>query len=190
MINKIFYKIGNVIIRIYLLVYLRFRYKFKAKIPKGPKIYAVNHPTEYDAFPVIILAPDYVHTMINEEVWSLPIPKILFTLTGQIKIIRGRDSNNTIMRCFEILDRSEALLIAPEGEKIAKQGKARAKRGVIRIALEKKVPIIPVAVWLDEKDIVIKKIFYKKSNKFGYLHSPKFRANYGCVVGEPIYLKE
>ncbi|MCD6578759.1 1-acyl-sn-glycerol-3-phosphate acyltransferase [bacterium] len=190
MINKIFYKIGILILRILFFFYLNFKYKFKTKIPKGPKIYAVNHPTEYDAFPALILAPDFVHTMINEEIWELLFPNIIFNLTSQIKIIRGADSHKTIFKCLEILDKSEAILIAPEGEKIVKQGKVRAKKGVIRLALEKKVPIIPMAVWLDNKDIIIRNIYYKKLKKMGYLHSPKFRANYGCVFGEPIYLDE
>ncbi len=190
MINKIFYKIGNLTLRILFFFYLNFKYKFKAKIPKGPKIYAVNHPTEYDAFPALIVAPDFVHTMINEEIWTLLIPNIIFSLTRQIKIIRGADSHKTITECLKILDKKEAVLIAPEGKKIAEQGKARAKKGVIRLALGKKVPIIPMAVWLDDEDIIIRKIYYKKLKKTDYVHSPKFRANYGCVIGEPIYLNE
>jgi len=126
MINKIFYKIGSWILRFFFFFYLNFKYKLKTKIPKGPKIYAVNHPTEYDAFPALIVAPDFVHTMINEEIWALLIPSIIFSLTRQIKVIRGEDSHRTIAKCLEILDKKEAVLITPEGERIAKQGKARA----------------------------------------------------------------
>lgn len=187
--NKIAYHFFKFILKVFIYSVTNFKYKIK-KYEEGPKIYAINHPTEYDAYPVFIVAKDYVHTLIEENVWSFTIPRIIFKLTDQIKIIRGEKSYLTIEESIEKLKRGESLLIAPEGERIDIGERVRAKRGVVRIALKMKVPIIPIGAYIDDKDIVIKKIKFKKFKYEQEYYRPKFRANYGVVFGEPIYFKE
>ena len=187
--NKAAYNFFKFLLKIFMFTVLNFKYKIK-NYRKGPKIYAINHPTEYDAFPVFVLAKDYVHTLIEENVWSFFIPRTIFKLTDQIKIIRGENSHITIEESIKRLKNGESLLIAPEGKRLFKGERVRAKKGVIRLAIAAKVPIIPVGAYIDDNDILIKSIEFKKLGYNQEFYKPKFKANYGVVFGEPIYFDE
>lgn len=187
--NKAVYNFFKFLLKIFMFTVLNFKYKIR-NYEKGPKIYAINHPTEYDAFPVFVLAKDYVHTLIEGNVWSFVVPRTIFKLTDQIKIIRGENSHVTIEESIKRLKNGESLLIAPEGKRLHKGERVRAKKGVIRLAIATKVPIIPVGAYIDDNDILIKSIKFKKLGYNQEFYKPKFKANYGVVFGEPIYFNE
>ncbi len=190
MLNALIYTLGRYIIRVFFLFYLNFKYKFLVPLRKGGKIYAVNHPSEFDAFPALMLAPDYVHVMINEEIWGLLIPRLIFDATNQVKIIRGKNSHQTIEKCFELLDAGEALIIAPEGKISPVPGIERPRKGVIRIALEKQVPIVPVGIFVRPEDVKYSTNYIRKLKITKPLFRPRFRSKYGCLFGKPIYLEK
>ena len=190
MVNAIIYALGRFALRVFFLIYLNFKYKFSVPLRKGAKIFAVNHPSEFDAYPALMLAPDYVHTMINEEMWGLFIPRLIFDATDQVKIIRGKNSYQTIEKCFELLEAGEALIIAPEGKISPLKGKERPRKGVIRIALEKRVPIVPIGIFVREEDIKFTSHYIRKIHITKTLFRPRFRSNYGCVFGKPISLEK
>lgn len=192
---KIFTLFFRNILSLYMHSYLNLKFYEKYPIISGPKIFAVNHPTLYDAFPILIYkktTPPSV--LIEEQVWSFKIPKIIFTLSNQVIVYNKtkEKSNITFEDSFLLLKKGFSLLIAPEIIPPGYTGKIRPRKGVIRLALGGKVPVVPVGIWIDRKDLYIKKIKYNYMGKkyFDYAAIPKFRSNYACVFGKPIYFDQ
>lgn len=114
----------------------------------------------FNAFPILIYKKTTpTSVLIEEQVWSFTIPGLIFKLTNQVVVynISKEKSNLTFENSFALLKKGFSLLIAPELIPPKYTGKVRPRRGVIRLALGGKVPIIPVGVWIDTSDLKIKK---------------------------------
>jgi 1-acyl-sn-glycerol-3-phosphate acyltransferase len=151
----------------------------------------VNHPTVWDAFPILsYVTSTIVHTLVEEQVWSFLLPRIIFTLSNQIVLYRDQRSEKTIEDALYVLSKGESVLIAPEGERTDPSIKARARRGVARLAIAGRATVIPVGAWISPNDIIKKKVRYNyRKTKYAVdSFFPRFRSNYGFVIGKPMYL--
>ncbi len=178
-------------LRLGLRSYLNIRHRFLEPIPPGPKVFAVNHPTVWDAFPVLgLVTTDFVRTLIEEQVWSFFLPRLIFTLGNQIVLHRGEKSNRSIEDSLFVLSRGGSVLIAPEGERTAPSQRVRARRGVARLAVGGRATVIPVGAWIDERDIFMRPVRYRIQGVSYTVDSwfPRFRADYGVVFGRPMRL--
>ena len=184
--NRMVYKTVRNLIAVVARLFLRVRVRGTRNHLPGPKIYAVNHPTEIDMFPIFVFTRDIIHTMINPYIFDLPVIKTLLRLTEQIKIRRNTRKHETIEEAKKVLLNGEALLIAPQGERVKFNDYPRPKRGIVRLALESRVPIIPVGIGIPHDMIQIRQVFYKEENIYRESYFPRFRAPYGIVFGEPI----
>jgi hypothetical protein len=63
---------------------------------------------------------------------------------------------------------------------------------VARLAVEGRAQVIPVGVWIDERDIILRKVHYKEGGRLYTVDSyfPRFRAPYGVVFGRPLSVAE
>lgn len=178
-------------LRAFIRLYLKIRYRVEEDLPPGPKVIAVNHPTVWDAFPILaFVTSTFVHTLVEEQVWSFFVPRIIFRLGNQIVLYRSDKSQKTIEDALFVLSKGESVLIAPEGERTDPSVTVRARRGVARLALTGHATVIPVGVWISPEDIITKKVRYNYQNKKYTVDSffPRFRSNYGLVIGKPMYL--
>jgi 1-acyl-sn-glycerol-3-phosphate acyltransferase len=134
------------------------RYYFRAqvrgtdRIPGGRVMLVANHSGQLPLDGLVIAAsmildaepPRLVRAMV--EKWALTLPYVgeLFTRCGQVL---GVPEN-----CRDLLERDEAILVFPEGVKgISKTWDQRYRLaefglGFMRLALETRTPIVPVAV--------------------------------------------
>jgi len=184
-------EIFRVLLSAFLHLFLNIRYATKAEIPAGAKVFAVNHPTVWDAFPILtFVRKEVVHTLVEEQIWSFFLPGLIFRLANQVVLYRGEESRRTVEDALFLLRRGESVLIAPEGERTAPGSEVRARRGVVRLALDGRAAIVPVGVWIDEKDIVMRAVRYRYRGQDYTVDSyfPRFRARYGVLFGEPILL--
>ena len=184
--NRVVYKTVRNLISLVARIFLRVKVRREGKHLPGPKIYAVNHPTEIDMFPVFVFTKDIIHTMINPYIFDLPVIRTILRWTEQIKIRRNTRKHETIEEAQKVLRNGEALLIAPQGARVKFNEYPRPKRGVVRLALENRVPIIPVGIGIPQNKIRIKRVFFKEEKIFRDSYIPRFRAPYGIVFGEPI----
>ena len=189
----IYRKILRIGLKSFLHMYLDLRYGQETLFPPGPKVFAVNHPTVWDAFPILsYVKHDRMHTLVEEQIWSFSVPKLLFTLSNQVVLYRDQRSSESIADSLFLLSEGRSLLIAPEGERTAPTARVRAKRGVARLAIEGRAAIVPVGVWIDPANIVMKSVGYRHNDLEYSVDSyfPRFRARYGVMFGVPMFFDD
>jgi 1-acyl-sn-glycerol-3-phosphate acyltransferase len=179
------------LLKLMLRFFLHIHHDMEAELPPGPKVFAVNHPTVWDAFPILAFARgNFVHTLVEEQIWSFLLPRLIFTLSNQIVLRRGRDSIRSLRDAHYVLSRGHSVLISPEGGRTGHGERVRARRGVARLAVEARAAVIPVGVWIASRDIVMRKVRYRCQDKRYTVDSyfPRFRADYGVLFGAPVRL--
>ena len=119
----------------------------------GPAILASNHLSYADWLFMPLALPRRVSFVAKAEYFTTPgfkgwLQKTFFSGAGQIPIDRsGADAaQGALLSAKRVLDKGEVFGIYPEGTRSHDGRLYRGKTGVARLALETKVPVIPVAV--------------------------------------------
>ncbi len=120
---------------------------------KGGAILAGNHLTVIDSFfmPLVLdrkvsfLAKSDYFTERGVKGW---LKRVFFGGTGNVPVDRsgGRASEAALRTAVQILESGELLGIYPEGTRSPDGRLYRGKTGVARMALEARVPVVPVAM--------------------------------------------
>ena len=120
---------------------------------EGPAILASNHLSYADWLFMPLTIPRRVTFVAKAEYFTSPglkgwLQKTFFSGAGQVPIDRsgGRASEGAISTGLRILANGELFGIYPEGTRSYDGRLYRGKTGIARMALEAKVPVIPVAV--------------------------------------------
>lgn len=128
-----------------------FRFTFEEQFSVNrPYIYCANHTSNLDIMILCILARGRFHFMGKDELLRNPVLKIFFKT---IDIPVNRESKISAFRAFkraaENLEEGMSLIIFPEGKIDSEHYPPKLmdfKNGPFRLAIEKKVPIIPVSL--------------------------------------------
>lgn len=123
-------------------------------IPReGPAIIAGNHLTVIDSLFMPLVIERRVMFLAKSEYFTEPgvrgwFKRLFFGGTGNVPIDRsgGKASEGALRTGMKILERGELLGIYPEGTRSPDGRLYRGRTGVARLALEAKVPVIPVAM--------------------------------------------
>ncbi len=141
----------------------------------GPAILASNHLSYADWLFMPLTLPRRVSFVAKAEYFTTPgikgwLQKTFFSGSGQIPIDRsGADAaQGALISAKRVLDKGELFGIYPEGTRSHDGKLYRGKTGVARLALETRVPVIPVAVI--GTDVVA-----PPGKKFGSFTRPKVR---------------
>lgn len=151
----------------------------KHKLPK-PCVVTPNHTSYLD----IVFSPFCVdHTavyMAKSELGKIPLFKIFFNdFDIPVQRSSSKESHKAFIKAGERIDQGISMVIYPEGT-ISDKGKLRAfKNGAFKLAIEKQVPIVPVAN-LNNWHFLENGGFFKSNGRPGI---PKM------VVGDPINTK-
>jgi 1-acyl-sn-glycerol-3-phosphate acyltransferase len=120
---------------------------------KGPAILASNHLSYSDWLFMPLVIPRRVTFVAKAEYFTTPglkgwLQKTFFSGAGQVPIDRasGTAAAGAIASGLKILAGGELFGIYPEGTRSGDGRLYRGRTGVARMALEAKVPVIPVAV--------------------------------------------
>ncbi|QNN53146.1 lysophospholipid acyltransferase family protein [Nocardioides mesophilus] len=120
---------------------------------EGPAILASNHLSYADWLFMPLTLPRRVTFVAKAEYFTTPglkgwFQKKFFSGAGQVPIDRsGADAaEGALTSAMKILGRGELFGIYPEGTRSHDGKLYRGRTGVARLALESKVPVIPVAV--------------------------------------------
>ncbi len=142
----------NFILRILFRVFLRCKVEGWENFPKeGRVIVMINHINFLDPVLVGGLAPREINMMAKREVLDYPFLGFFIRLYGVVPIRRGEIDRKALKAALEALAREEPLLMAPEGTRSHHGRLQKAKDGIAYIALKTDAPILPVAIWGQEK---------------------------------------
>ncbi|HET6729086.1 MAG TPA: lysophospholipid acyltransferase family protein [Jiangellaceae bacterium] len=124
----------------------------------GPAIVASNHLSFSDSLFMPLVVPRRVTFLAKSDYFTGRgikgwLTRVFFRGIGQVPIDRsgGKASEAAIGAALKILGRGDLLGIYPEGTRSPDGRLYRGKTGVARMALEAKVPVIPVAMIDTEK---------------------------------------
>ncbi len=171
----------------FFLTGIRIKIEGWERIPGGPIVFASNHRSLLDTLSILTLfnRPFFV---ITEPLGAMPnffIQRWTENL-GFIPIIRdetdqklhkvGMSRHYVVPLCVDRVKKGESIVIYPEAHHERRKGLLKFKTGAIRIALEARTPVIPVALTGTEKVVT----------------PDHFKIHHGNVhvrIGEPMELK-
>ena len=120
---------------------------------EGPAILASNHLSFSDSFFLPLVAPRRITFLAKSDYFTGRglkgrLTAAFFRCVGQVPIDRsgGNASNAALTSGLRILHAGDLLGIYPEGTRSPDGHLYRGRTGVARMALEGKVPVIPVAM--------------------------------------------
>ncbi len=120
---------------------------------EGPAIIASNHLSFSDSFFLPLVSGRHITFLAKSEYFTGKglkglLIKGFFSGLGQVPVDRsgGRASEMAILTSMSVLEEGKLLGIYPEGTRSIDGRLYRGKTGVARVALEARVPVIPVAM--------------------------------------------
>jgi 1-acyl-sn-glycerol-3-phosphate acyltransferase len=125
----------------------------------SPCIYVVNHPNVFDPMYLLSLLGKRVTVLITEHAFQVPVFGTLLRYTKQIQVTScGRDAYEEALKR---LQNGESILLFPEGDCNSGKHILPFHTGAVRLAMETKMPIVPIGIYLDPMKI------WKRHTKIG-----------------------
>lgn len=118
-------------------------------IPKeGGYVICSNHIHWQDPIMYVAENKRMIYAIAKEELFSTRLKAFVMNRLGLIKVERDGTSSNkdSLNKAVQKLKEGELLLIYPEGTRFGLAKGLKPKKGVAFIALEARVPIIPMAI--------------------------------------------
>ena len=142
-----------------------------------PLLVITNH---INFLEVLILAthsyPVYVSGLAKSETWKNPIFAFIFNTYKAVPINRTGSFSEAFKRVRESIDNGFFMCITPEGTRSKNGILQKGKAGIVHLALDAKVPILPVAHYGGER--IWKNIRRLKKTDFHFRTGRPFRINY------------
>ena len=150
-------------------------------LPSGPKIIAANHTLASDPFHLPLVLAEKPHFMMQHDLFDLPWVGQLLKLAGQIPVKKNSpQSKDALPLAYSALAEGKTIVIFPEGELVPPGKRVRAKTGVIRMALETGVPIIPLGMYVPPQHVMNWNIHWQGCRRSGLWQvSGKCYLNFG-----------
>jgi 1-acyl-sn-glycerol-3-phosphate acyltransferase len=123
----------------------------------------------------ILVAHSYpllVTGLVKEETWDNPIFSFIFNTYRAIPIDRRGAFTKAFRRVFRAIEQDYFVCIAPEGTRSKNGVLGRGKAGIIQLALDADVPILPVAhyggenIWKNIKHLRRTPVCFKAGRPF------------------------
>lgn len=137
------------VLRSYFTIFQRsVNVKGFSSLPAGAKIIAMNHTPGCDPLFLPFLLNEMPHFLLQDGLFRIPLIGGLLKTSGQIPVYRGTDrAKEAKEQACAILRNGGTIAIFPEGKDVELGTRIPAKTGVIRMAIETGVPIIPLGLY-------------------------------------------
>jgi glycerol-3-phosphate dehydrogenase (NAD(P)+) len=148
-VNRPLYFLARLVLIPFFLIYFRLsRIGREHGKVKGPLIVAANHRSFLDPFVIGASLPlrRPLHYVAKVELFEKRWQGWILNRLGAYPVRRGQSDEQTLDTSREVLERSGAVCIFPEGTRHRTGSLARPKRGFGRLALETGAAVLPVAV--------------------------------------------
>ncbi|MEW6084530.1 MAG: lysophospholipid acyltransferase family protein [Chloroflexota bacterium] len=113
---------------------------------EGPVIFASNHVTNYDVFPIQFSISRPLFFMGKAELFKNPLMDVFLRNLSAFPVNRGDKDLWSMKHALKVLRHGQALGMFPEGTRSQGRGLSVAKTGTARLAIEAQCPIVPVTV--------------------------------------------
>lgn len=182
MFQNTWYQIGRSIVDMYVRFVLKADIHQPSPLPRGAKIFAVNHPSTSDPAFVTVLTREQTTILIKETLFKVPLFGQSLRMAGHVPVVAG-NGRAALEEGMRLLKAGRTVVIFPEGEISPEGGFCKAHTGVARLALATGAPVIPVGISLNHKKIrqVHTRVEGKMEMGSWYLHGP-----YAMTVGIPV----
>ena len=145
-VNPLVYWPARLLIAPTVRFYFRVRRLGREHIPAGGVILASNHRSFLDPFVIGICIRRPIYFVAKRELFRNPLVGWFLNCMGAFPVRRGQSDEESVRTSLELLERGEAVVVFPEGTRIAHGSLGRPKRGVGRLTLQSGAPVVPVAV--------------------------------------------
>lgn len=185
MLTKLLFKAGRIIIGSYARLMLKMDVHWQAALPKGPVLFAANHPSTNDPIYIHLISRQPMSVMITSKVFSIPVLGTYMRKMHQIEVVRGK-GEWAIGQAREALAAGRSVVIFPEGAISPLGGFAPVRSGVARLALQSGVPVVPVGIHLRKENCrrVPTLLDGEPDVITWYLRGP-----YAITVGKPLHFQ-
>ena len=144
-----FYRIFHLIF--YPLIWLLFPFRVHGleNLPKDrPVVLCANHAHALDPVLICMALPRTtpIRIMSKKELFDKPFLRWLITRLGAFPVDRGNSDLGAVKTSIKSIKDGVNLLVFPEGTRVEHEGDARAKGGVVMIAMRTGAPLVPVYV--------------------------------------------
>ncbi len=144
----LWYNVAKGILRAYLAFFIdAIHVSGGENLPPGAKIIVANHPHVTDGFILPFLIKEKIHFLIQEDAFRLPVIGRLLTLADQIPVAIGR-GREALEIARQKLNLGHVVAIFPEGRLSGSTEVRRAGAGAALLALESRVPLVPVGFYV------------------------------------------
>ena len=158
-VEQLYYWSGRSIVDLYARLALDLDVVWRAPLPPGRKIVAVNHPTTTDPFFMLAVIPEQVSILITEMAFRVRGFGDYLRAAGHVPVIEGH-GRLAFERAKELLRAGQTVCIfvegalSPLGDEL---GFHPARTGAVRLALSTGAPIVPAGISCDPKRIRFQK---------------------------------
>ncbi len=142
-----FYKIAIKVVKGILKVVLLFKEKGGENIPnEGAFLLCANHRSFIDPLYLATGCKRQLTFMAKDSLFEVPVLGRVIKALGAFPIKRGKGDAAAVMATLKILKRGGATLIFPEGTRIKDNRRIQVNSGIVRLAIQSDVPIVPAFV--------------------------------------------
>ena len=146
-VNPVLYWVIRCLLVPFFLIYFRLRRVGREHIPvDGPLLLAANHRSFLDPFVIGMMLRRPVYYMAKRELFEKRIQGYLLNALGAFPVDRGAGDARAMDAARAILARGDCVVVFPEGTRVRPGPLGAPKRGIGRLALEARVPVVPIAV--------------------------------------------
>ena len=156
--DRAFYNIALPLIRAYTKTRFRVTCFGRENIPKERRrlIIACNHISFSDPAVIISYFPYPIHFIAKSELFERYPMAFLVTNLNAFPVRRGMSDRSAVKYACDILSDDKILGIFPEGRRVRSAVPDKGKRGVAFIARRTGADILPVSLYIDPQEDVIR----------------------------------
>jgi 1-acyl-sn-glycerol-3-phosphate acyltransferase len=179
------YHLGSLLVGVYARLRLDLDVVWQSPLPKGPKVFAANHPSTTDPFLMVALLPEPVSILIHDTLFRVPLFGRYLRRTGHVRVVPG-DGQAACEEALRLLRGGRSVLVFPEGGISPLEGGfGQPRSGVARLALRSGAPVIPLGIHLPRERIRLVETWVDGRPDVArwYLHGP-----YAVTGGAALHL--
>lgn len=151
--NSLIYYSTRSVVFLYSRLFLNISITYLTKLPLGPKIFILNHPTTIDPFIALLLTKEKSYVLIWNTIFNIPVLGWFLRYLKHIPV-NPHKGTAAYEESLKYLQQGKNIIVFPEGHlSRCDEAFSIAKSGCIRLAKETGAALIPVGVGLFVENI-------------------------------------